>query len=342
MPEPFLLLQGDLTCRGDVQPQVPTNTADVVERSDSSSPPPFWLGLLGGAAAMAIQRVAPGLSNSGGQNLAPELTFGPAGPHAQVELLMEVAALQRSDGLVDIGLKTSATFTPAYSDDGNPDVRSLFQDQVSFRIWPADPSLVNINPLGVAPQTDEGQVAYNDSVTWTVGGGFEVNASGPSANIRADYSTQVSASSVANDFGLEKSSDTVTGALQWVASMRNLYSGNQPDTQGYDPDNPLSIVDNGAFTKSLKDPPPIAKADLDLVFHAAYTSIPPDFASRQISFQFETRQRLMYDQVVGSTALAIPYWVICQGSLTLDLSAHTLRYDGGQTTGYNCMARLPA
>jgi hypothetical protein len=337
-----MLLKGDLNWRGEVQPQVPVNVDKVLEDSALTSVLSFAIPLSN------VVSSATGAENVDGRAIARQLRFGPADRAAQLQLLIGATALRRLSGQVDLSLKIRATFSPPYEEDEDWALRSLFQDQVSFALQPADPSLVNIDPRGVFPATDLKQVSYSNSVTWTVEGGFDSGG----GSVKAGRSTQVSASSEEKDFDLKKHSVASTGRVEWVSRMRNLYSGSQPDSEGYDAHNPLSIVVRGPFTTSLDDPPQAAKSDLDLEFHAAYTGIPSDFSSRQVSFEFEARQRLMYARVagrsgpsfarVGGKALVVPFYVIYRGRFTLDLAQRAFRLDDGATVGYNCTAQVPA
>lgn len=345
MTEPFILLDGELNWRGAVQPEVPANASQVLQNSTAET----VLSVLSPVSNVISN--ATGAANVDGRTIASQLRFVRADRPAELQLLVQATALRRTSGLVDVSLKTRAAFSAPYRDndaDNDPwSLRSMFQDQVSFAVWPADPSLVNINPSGVSPSTNLKEVSYSNSVTWSVGAGFQADG----GSVSADYSTEVSADAKASDFELSKSSSASTGRVEWVAQMRNLYSGSQPDTEGYDPQNALSIVVRGPFTTWLESPPAAAQRDLDLEFLAGYTSASSDLASRQVNFAFEARQRLIHAQVVGRSgpswarvggkALVVPYHVIYRGSFTLDLAAHAFRNDGGVTTGYNCKAQVP-
>lgn len=160
---------------------------------------------------------------------------------------MRVAVLEKENGEIDVALHVHNTFQPAYSANigGYHPMRSLYQDQVEFKIWPKDTSLFDIDQRGSMPKTALKEATYTTTTTWNTKVGFtaEVSSSKEAKtglHGEVGYEFSISAGANAKDFDIAKTAEGQFDKLGWISRMRNMYGagGNNPIPPGYSPDNP--------------------------------------------------------------------------------------------------------
>lgn len=329
----FVLLEGAGSVKALIKPSMPANLPQLGA----------FLGVLNGLPyGVSVKLIAQAL---GGENITNEmlkgflrnLKFRAAEKEAGVQADIQVVALEKSDGNVNFGIRVHNNYQTAYVESigSYHPYRSLFQDQVRFRIWPKDSAQVEIDHSGSIPKTDMKGVEYSNSTTWNTKVGFtgEVDKEGPKAGISGEvgYAFSISAGTKTTDFDMAKISEGQSDTLSWISQMRNMYKAGstQPIATGYNPDEPYSLVVNSAFTKWLNDPPPAAKSDLELEYLAAYRSLNPDIKNELVEFEFSTTQRLMHAEVVGrwgipgaevgGVAGVVPYYLFTKGEIKIDL-----------------------
>lgn len=350
-----VLVKGDGVVRGMIKPDIPANLPQLGG----------FLGVISGIPIYADVKLAmdllkipgEGISNSILHGLLNKLTFSELPHEVGSQTEAQVVVLEKDDGNIDIAINIANNYQTSYSSSirGYHPKRSMYQDQVRFKIWPKDPSKLTINHRGSMPRTDLKEASYSSSTNWSSKFGFEagVDKDGPSASVSGETgcSFTVGAGSSAKDFEISKVSEGQSDVLIWVSRMRNMYAAGstQAIAGGYNPENCYSLVVNGAFTKWLNDPAAAAQSDLYLEYLAAYTSMDPSIKENIIEFEFLTTQQLMHAEIVGrwgipgiqvgGVAAVIPYYVATKGEIKIDLSERRVEVKKLQTEGYN-MSKL--
>jgi len=305
----FVLLKGSGSLKGFVTPDIPANLPALGDVIGVIFNLPIYADVKGILALLGVE--GDKTSTNVLKGFLNKLEFKQAEKKVGVQIDMQIVALDKEDGNVDIAIHVATSFQTAYSQSlrGYHPKRSLYQDQVRFRIWPKDPSQIDINHRGSMPKTEMKEVTYSNSATWNTKVGFtgEVGIAadkiGGKIGVSGEhgYSFSISAGTKTKDFDMAKISEGQTDTLGWISQMRSLNATGtkHPMPKGYNPDDPYSLVANGAFTKWLNDPPGAAQSDLDLEFLAAYSGLDPSIKNEVVEFEFTTTQRLMHAEIVG-------------------------------------------
>lgn len=345
----FVLLQDRGGIKGIVTPTVPSNISQLGAFLGVLEAP----GIMGFVDPISLIWRTTGLSNKILRELLGKLQFKNAEKKAGVQIDLQIVALEKEDGTVDIAIPIACCFQTAYSQNVNRyhPVRSLYQDQVKFRIWPKDPSQIAIDHQGSIPKTEMKEVNYSNSTTWNTKVGFAsgVESKGSKMGVSGDisYSFSASANTKTVDFDLAKISEGEADSLGWISRMKNIYSAgsSQPVASGYDPANPYSIVVNGIFTKWLNDPPISAESDLELEFLAAYNCLDHNIKNKVLEFEFSTTQRMMHAEVVGRWGIpgaevggvgaVIPFYLFTKGEIKIDFPNRSAEIKKISCDGFN-------
>lgn len=352
----FVLLQGSGMAKGMVTPDIPANVPQLGGFLGAISGIPIYADIKGLMALFGIPGEA--LSSDVLKGFLNRLAFKPGKKKVGVQSDVMAAVLEKEDGEINFAFHIANSFHNAgYEQNirGYHPIRSLYQDQVRFNIRPKDISLVEPNHRGTMPKTDMQEANYSNSTTWNTKIGFsgDVGISGKTPSVKFgisgefSFSFAVTAGTSMKDFDMAKVSEDETKTIGWISRMRNIYlaGSNQPTGHGYNPDDPYSLVVNGAFTKWFNDPALAAKSDLDLEFLAAYKSVDPDIRNKVVVFEFSTIQRLIHAEIVGrwgiprlevgGAAAVIPYYVYNTGVIEIDMRNRRMEVKEKSCKGYN-------
>ena len=246
---------------------------------------------------------------------------------------LDVKALQRDSGEIDIALEPNISFSVQGPSDGQVDerIKLLYQDNLAFGAYSLDPDW-GLNNKSVAPQTQQNQATYTYSTGWSATTGFDVPVDptkGGTVKPGMTVTFNTTSSTVVRDFNLAAVTDPSGQAgVGWRSEMNLCYDG-ASQTFEYDVRDPYSIVINGVFTKWLKEVPLVSKNGFYIKLLAPFSSNgsgkPKNTRPR---FDLVCQQRLSFAYIagrsgapgarVGGIAVVVPMVVEHRATLVVD------------------------
>ncbi len=287
-------------------------------------------------------------NTSGAEDYADKIRYGEWDVESEIKMRVSATLFKRTNGRYNVHLSAANTYTPAFDEEEGDDHTGLYQDLISFSVWPAEGSRERVQIAGdtLFPPNEPEEIDISHSTSWSASLGFGTGGSG-SGDI--GWSDEIRISSCIEDFKLERLSRSST--VGWISKMKISKPPEDHETTDSVPyyvDNPASIcqgesIFNMDYKRWMNWPADRGRNDYNMTYTAGYETLAAD-DEEPLAFHVMAVQRLMrgYLEGVGAissfgTAVMIPYMVVVQGKVVVDPrenEGNIVRFENFESRGY--------